>query len=97
MSQFSIVNENDDLPSPSSPQRISNRTEQASIAALSLALSALSQKAVIALSRLFVLLATASAFALWWRVMPEPTVLQLIGLSLYAIFALAASVIVRRL
>jgi hypothetical protein len=90
MAKFSLVEDDDRTPSQS-------KAEQAGIAALTLGLSALSQRAVIALSRTFVLLATASAFALWWRVMPDPTVLQLIGLSLYAVFALAASVIVRKL
>jgi hypothetical protein len=64
--------------------------------ALMLGLGALSKRAVIALQSAFVLLATASAFALWWSVMPSPTVLQLVGLSIYALFCLAASVIVRK-
>ena len=92
--KFSVIE--DDEPTPSAPQN-GSKLEQAGIEALALGLSALSQRFVVALSKLFVLLATASAFALWWRVMPEPTVLQLIGLSLYAIFALAASVIARKL
>jgi hypothetical protein len=90
MAKFSLVEDDDKTPSQS-------RAEQAGIAALTLGLSALSQRAVIALSRLFVLLATASAFALWWSVLPNPTVLQLVGLGMYAAFVLAASVIVRRL
>lgn len=88
--KFSIV-EDESEPTPKGAV-----IEQAGLQALALGLQALSQRFVVALSRLFVLLATASAFALWWRCMPEPSVLQLIGLSLYAIFALSASIIVRR-
>jgi len=65
--------------------------------ALMLGLGALSKRAIIALQSAFVLLATASAFALWWSVMPSPSILQLVGLSIYALFVLAASVIVRKL
>ena len=89
--KFSIVDDESEQ-TPKSPV-----IEQASLQALSLALQALSQRFVVALSRLFVLAATASAFMLWWRVMPEPSVLQLSGLALYAIFVLAASFIARRL
>jgi hypothetical protein len=65
--------------------------------ALMLGLGALSKRAVVALQSMFVLLGTGSAFALWWVVLPNPSVLQLVGLSIYALFVLAASVIVRRL
>jgi hypothetical protein len=88
--KFSIVDEEGERPRTSI-------AEQAGLQALTLGLQALSQRFVVGLSKLFVLLATASAFALWWRVMPDPTVLQLSGLGLYAIFVLAASFIVRRL
>jgi len=71
--------------------------EQAGLQALTLGLQALSQRFVVALSKLFVLLATASAFALWLEVLPNPSVLQLVGLGMYGIFALAASFIARRL
>ncbi len=70
--------------------------ESAGLQALTLGLQALSQRAIVALSRLFVLLATGSAFVLWYRVMPDPTVLQLSGLALYGTFVLAASFIARR-
>jgi hypothetical protein len=64
--------------------------------ALMLGLGALSKRAIVALQSLFVLLATASAFILWWSVLPSPSVLQLVGLAGYALFVLAASVIVRK-
>jgi len=65
--------------------------------ALMLGLGALSKRAIIALQSMFVLLATGSAFILWWSVLPSPSVLQLTGLGMYGLFVLAASVIVRKL
>lgn len=60
-----------------------------------LALSALSQRTIVALGQLFTLLTVASAFVLWF-VTPEPTVYQLVKLGLYALFVLGANWIVRR-
>jgi hypothetical protein len=81
------------------PKRVSrtdSTLEAVGMQTLLLGLGALSKRAVIALQSLFVLLATASAFVLWWSVLPNPSVLQLTGLGMYALFALAASVIVRK-
>lgn len=63
--------------------------------AIVLALTALSQRATIALASLFALLTIGSAFWLWY-VTPEPSVYQLIKLAMYGIFVLAANWIVRR-
>ena len=92
---FRIISDEDDPKRP--PSKTDQALEAAGMQALMLGLGALSKRAVIALQSLFVLLATASAFILWWAVMPNPTVLQLVGLSIYALFVLAASVIVRKL
>jgi len=62
---------------------------------LLLGLKALSQRALVALSACYTLLTVASAFALWWRVLPEPSVFQLVGLGLYGIFILAVQVVRR--
>lgn len=86
--QFMLESDDDD-PAPSVAQE---QTERAT-AAMMLALSALSKKTIIAISHLFTLLLAGSAFALWWRVLPEPTTLQLIGLSLYAAFVLAIHIV----
>jgi hypothetical protein len=51
-------------------------------------LKALSQRTIVALSNLFVLATALSAFWLWMVTMPAPTVLQLVGLGLYAIMIL---------
>jgi hypothetical protein len=67
---------------PSSP------VENAATSVLFTALKALSQRTVIALSQLFVLATALSAFWLWMVTMPQPTILQLVGLGLYAIMIL---------
>jgi hypothetical protein len=72
----------------------SDRSEAAT-KILVVALKALSQRALVALSACFTLLTVASAFALWWRVLPEPSILQLIGLGIYAIFVLSVHLVRR--
>ena len=86
-----------DEPEVKQPSKTDQAFEAAGMQALMLGLGALSKRTVIALQSAFVLLATASAFMLWWSVLPSPTVLQLTGLGMYALFVLAASVIVRKL
>jgi hypothetical protein len=89
---FQIISEDEEKKIK--PDRV---LESAGMQALMLGLGALSKRAVVALQSMFVLLATGSAFALWWSVLPSPSILQLVGLGMYALFVLAASVIVRRL
>jgi hypothetical protein len=91
---FQIISDEVEAKPPSKTEQV---LETAGMQALMLGLGALSKRAIVALQSMFVLLATGSAFVLWWSVMPSPTVLQLSALALYAIFVLAASVIVRRL
>jgi len=63
---------------------------------LAISLRALSQRATVAVASLFTLLLAASAFWLWMMILPNPTVLQLVGLGMYAIFALALEFVKRR-
>lgn len=63
-----------------------SRTQAALTGLLLTTLTALSQKTVIALASLVDLLLISSAFALWFMVIREPTVLQLVGLAGYAAF-----------
>ena len=65
------------------------------IAMLTLALKALSQRALVAIADLFTLLTVGSAFWLWASI-PAPNDRQIIALSIYACFVLAANYIVRR-
>jgi CHASE2 domain-containing sensor protein len=63
------------------------------------ALRALSQRFVIAIANLFVLITAFSAFWLWYQTMPDPTVPQLVGLTLYGLLILALNrlVLLRRI
>lgn len=54
-----------------------------------LALKALSQRTVVALSNCVTLLSVASAFYLWTLVLPNPTPTQLAGLGLYGVLLIA--------
>jgi len=66
----------------------------AAIRVLMLALGALSQRALVAVADLFTLLTVASAFWLW-RSIPDPNQLQIVALTIYAMFVLVANWIVR--
>jgi hypothetical protein len=64
------------------------------IAMLTIGLKALSERALVAVSDLFTLLTVASVFWLWWSI-PAPNDRQIVALSIYAGFVLAANWIVR--
>ena len=57
-----------------------------------LSITALSQRAAVALAKLFTLLTVGSAFVLWYNV-PDPTVTQIVSLAIYAVFVLAINAI----
>jgi hypothetical protein len=65
------------------------------IAMLTVALKALSQRALVAATDLFTLITCLAAWYLWYLT-PAPTDRQIISLSIYALFTLAANYIVRR-
>lgn len=81
------------------PVEIPEQSESASAAfaasAISLALKALSQRAIAATRDVFTLLSVGSGFWLW-NAIPNPSPTQIVSLSLYAVFILAANIIVRR-
>ena len=87
---FKIVKDDDEPEAPPS------LTERAASAALLLGLKALSQRAIAALLDLFALVTVISAWWLWWSI-PEPSIHQIVALSIYAAFVLAANFIVRRM
>lgn len=60
---------------------------------LAIALKALGQRAVVALSSLFTSMLVLSAWWLWLQAPAEPSVRQLVGLGLYGLFVLAVLVI----
>lgn len=63
---------------------------------LLMAIGQLSKRFVIALSNLFTAAGLFSAWWLWSSVLPSPTVLQLIGVGMYALFLLALEFVRRR-
>ena len=65
------------------------------IAMLTVALKALSQRALVAASDLFTLITCIGAWYLWYSI-PEPNDRQIAALTIYALFTLAANYIVRR-
>jgi uncharacterized membrane protein len=78
-----------DSPSIAAPIGPS-RTESAFTSLLAISLKSLSQRTVVALSSLVDLAMLASAFVLWLKIIAEPSVLQLVGLGMYAAFILIA-------
>jgi hypothetical protein len=65
------------------------------VAMLTIALKALSQRALTAATDLFTLITCAGAWWLWYLT-PEPNYLQIVHNSIFAVFVLAANYIVRR-
>jgi hypothetical protein len=63
---------------------------------LLLSLQALSKRTLVALSNLFCLLTVGSVFVLFYNT-PSPSVLQIVSLSIYAVFVAAINIIVRRM
>lgn len=77
-------------PAPPPPQQTAPSAQQhAATSMLLLALRALSQRSIIALGSLFILLTAASAFWLWLTIAPSPSVYQIIAVSIYGAFVLA--------
>lgn len=81
---------------PPAPEPQASKLDAAAFAMLFTALKALSQKTVIAFANLYTLLLAASAFYIWVGVVTEPTILKLIGASLYSVFVLALCMVRRK-
>lgn len=69
--------------------------EKAGVNMLLLGLKTLSQRALVAASALFTLLTVGSVFWLF-MVIQDPNTMQLTEMGMYALFVLAANVIVKR-
>jgi hypothetical protein len=84
--RFEVVEEPESRPEPES---------HAAFSVLMLALKGLSQRALIAISDLFLLF---TVFGTWWlwHSIPDPNTNQIAALSIFAIFVLAANFIQRR-
>ena len=89
--RFEPVKIHEEQPDPA----LARAANAAAVSALALSLKALSQRAIAGSKALFTLCSVASCFWLW-NATPDPSITQIVSLSLYAIFILAANVIVRR-
>jgi hypothetical protein len=85
---FEVIEGGDEpqAPAPATPIQV---------AMLTLALKALSQRALTAAMDLFTLITVSLGFYLW-LLTPDPNEHQIVSLSIYAAFTLAANWIVRR-
>ena len=84
------------LPASAPPKAFVDAANRAATHALIVALKALSQRAIVGLANLYALALAASAFFLWYRVLPTPSILQLVGLGMYGVFVLAMLALRRR-
>jgi hypothetical protein len=78
------------------PPETTDELAKANTRMLLLALSALGKRALTAITNLFTLGLVASAWWLWNRILPDPTVLQLVGVGSYAVFCLLIDIVRRR-
>lgn len=74
-------------------QKQAQQTQMQAAQMLAVALKALGNRALIALASLFTLLTVGSVFGLWMSI-PEPTVTQLVGMGMYAVFVLLINLLV---
>lgn len=94
-SRLQVVAESPD-EQPSKPHPAQPAVDALAISGLQLALAGLSKRAIAAVKDIFTLLSCGSAWWLWWSI-PDPSPSQIVSLSIYAAFVLAANVIVRRI
>lgn len=78
-------------PPPQSPPFL----QSVSIQMLGMALAALGQRALLALSACFTLLTVGSGFYLWLQT-PNPTDRQIVSLTIYAVFILLINWLAKR-
>lgn len=90
--QFELVQEEDPVETRGEPSQENN----AGLDILLLSLQALSKRAIVALSNMFCLLTVFSVFVLFYNI-PKPDTYQIVALTIYAVFVLAANAIVRRM
>lgn len=100
-SGFTVIGEQD-VPDPPAPAAAADPAgshaawTKANAEVLLLALKALSQRTLTAITNAMTLLLVASAWALWWRALAEPSAPQLVGLGGYAAFVLLIDITRRR-
>ena len=97
--KFQLVEDPVEIVPPQSfapaPASKTSASDWGALQLLGVALTALSQRAMVALAASFSLLTVASAFYLW-MITPNQTDRQIVSLAIYAGFVLAINLIVRR-
>ena len=94
--KFQLVEDQVEVTPPMpTPAQKTSAIDWGALQLLGVALTALSQRAMVALAASFSLLTVASAFYLW-MITPNPTDRQIVSLAIYAGFVLAINLIVRR-
>lgn len=78
------------------PHPSPDRAASALTGLLVTSLRALSLRAVVALTNLFMAASAGSAWWLWYVTLPNPSIPQLVGLTLYGLFILALNYMMRR-
>lgn len=84
------------LPPPMPPSHEDEERDNATARVLLMLLQLLSKRTVALAGNLFPLIALGTGFALWERVLPEPSLPQLAGLAGYAVFMLLLEFVRRR-
>lgn len=90
--RFEPVEIREEQPNPA----LARAANAAAVSALALGLKTLSQRAIAGSRALFTLASVASGFWLWDSI-PDPSPTQIVSLTFYALFILAANIIVRRM
>lgn len=85
----------DDNDDPVEPQQVAKDNSVAADLLL-LAVKALSARALVALSSMFSLALAGSLFYLCWAALPQPSVYQIVLLTIYAVFVLVLHIIRNR-
>jgi hypothetical protein len=85
---WEVVNEPDEVEPVSAPP-------PRELGLLLLALKALSQRAITAVTNLFTIITMTGTWWLWYKT-PDPNPTQIVSLSIFAAFVLAANWLVRR-
>ncbi len=93
--KFQLVEDPVEIAPPAPSPAKTSAIDWGALQLLGVALTALSQRALVALGQCFTLLTVASGFYLWYLT-PEPTDRQIVSLTIYACFVLAINVIVRK-
>ena len=91
---FKVVAE-EELPEAPAPKTADEATQR-NMQLLLLSIRIVSQRFVTAVSHLFTAAMVGSELLLWWRALPDPTPLQLVGLGMWGVLILAIEFIRRR-